>query len=138
MGLAGLLDGAEERREPAGHQVSLAKPDEAIVEHVELHPHLDRDQRPKRARILPGIADSADDRVRVGGINNVEPHYALRSCRRGDSEKALLIRIQLDDRAPVLPAMTVAREGLVDVEDACQVLGPLDIAREPEEAIRKA
>ena len=51
-------------------------------------------------------------------------------------EKALLIRIQLNDRPPVLTAAAVAREGLIDVEDPREVLGALDIAREPEDAVR--
>jgi hypothetical protein len=136
VGLAALLYRAEQCGEPTRCQVGLAQSEEAIVEHVELHPHLGRDQRPKRARILPGIADRADDRGRIGDVDDVEFHHARRGRRRVGGEKAFLVRVQLDDRAPVLAAPAVAREGLVDVEDAREVLGALDIAREPEDAVR--
>ena len=138
MGLAGLLDRAEESGKPARGQVRLAERREAVVEDVELHPHLGRDQRPQCARILSRIADRAYDRRWIGGIDHVEFHDALRRGRRVGSKETLLVRIQLDNRPPVLSAMTVAGEGLIDVEDARKVLSTLDIARQPEDAVREA
>ena len=48
--------------------------------------------------------------------------------------KILLVGVQLDDRQPVLRAAAVAAVGLVDFENARQILGPLDKAGEPENA----
>jgi hypothetical protein len=53
-------------------------------------------------------------------------------------EEGFFIGVELHNRKPVLAAMAVAREGLVDVENARQILGALDEAGQPEDAFGMA
>src|SRR5262249_6608214 len=46
VGLARLFYGGEQRREVSGRELRCAQCDKAVVEDIELHPHLGRDQRP--------------------------------------------------------------------------------------------
>ncbi len=50
-------------------------------------------------------------------------------------EKALLVGMELNDRQPIGGALAVTGEGLVHVEDAGEVLGPLHVARGPERVL---
>src|SRR5271155_1807607 len=138
MGLAAFLYHRKQRRQITGCKIFRTQLSQAIVEHVELNPHLGGDQRPQCASVLARVADCADDRGRIVAVDDIKVHDAVRSGRVVAGEKTLLIRVQLDDRPPVLTAAAVAREGLVDVENPCEVLGALDITREPEDAIRVA
>jgi len=136
MGLAGFLYHRKQRREIARCKIFRTQLRQAIVEHVELNPHLGGDQRPQCASVLARIADCADDRGRIVAVDDIKIHDAVCSGRVVTGKKSLLIRVQLNDRAPVLAAAAVAREGLVDVQNASEVFRTLDIARQPEDAIR--
>ena len=87
---------------------------------------------PDAAGIFARRADHAADRVRVLLVDDVEVHDARRIDVAVALLEALLVAVQPEDRQPVALAARVAREGLVDVDDAREVLGPLDVAREPE------
>src|SRR5271155_5818827 len=138
MGLAGFLYHRKQRRQIAGCKVFRTQLRQAIVEHVELNPHLGGNQRPQCASVLARVADCADDRGRIVAVDDVKIHDAGRSGRVVTGEKTLLVRVQLNNRAPVLTAAAVAREGLVDVENPREVLRALDITREPKDAVRVA
>ena len=129
MGLAGFLDHRKQRRQIAGCKIFGPQFRQAIVEHVKLNPHLGGNQRPQCASVLARVADCADDRGRIVAVDDIKIDDVVRGGRVVAGEKTFLIRIQLNDRPPVLTAAAVAREGLVDIENPREVLGALDIAR---------
>ena len=64
--------------------------------------------------------------------------HRIRGRLRVVVEEALGVGVELHDRQPLLHALAVLREGLVDVEDAREVLGALHVARHPEAVLGEA
>ena len=52
--------------------------------------------------------------------------------------KARLVGIELQHWQPALITALIAREGCVNIEDPSEILSALDIAGEPENALRRA
>ena len=134
-GLTGFLDAGEQARQAARQHVARTDRAHAVIKGIELHPHLGRDQGPQRPRVLARIGDRAQDRGRIVGVGEIERQDAFGARRPVLFVEALLIGVQLNDREPALGGAAAARESLVDIEDARQVFGALDKARQPEDAL---
>ncbi len=65
-------------------------------------------------------------------------HNRLGRRRAVRLREAVLVGVELQHGQPVPAAAAVPREGRVDVEDAGEVLRPLDVAGEPEDRFRVA
>src|SRR5271166_709816 len=127
MGLAGLLDLAEQVRQQPGAERDFREAGHAGVELVQLHPHLGRDQRSQGTGVLARPLDRTDDRGRVFRIRDIECEDAFGRGFLVLGEEALLVRIELDDWQPVVLAGAIPREGFVYIEYAGEILGALDI-----------
>jgi hypothetical protein len=127
----------EERVRPArdGATVGAAHEQEQLVDRL---PHLARDLLAHRAGVLAGERDAVGDRVGVA----VVPEHPVADVDRGRLvvvlPVALLVAEQLHDLEPRLPAILdlgIEQRVEVDVEEARDVLGALDVARRPVERL---
>ena len=125
----------EERVRPArdGAPVRAAHEQEQLVDRL---PHLAGDLLAHRAGVLARERDAVGDRVGVA----VVPEHPVAHVDRGRLvvvlPVALLVAEQLHDLEPRLPAILdlgVEERVEVDVEEARDVLGALDVARRPVE-----
>ena len=125
----------EERVRPArdGATVGAAHEQEQLVDRL---PHLARDLLAHRAGVLARKRDAVGDRIGVA----VVPEHPVAHVDRGRLvvvlAVALLVTEQLHDLEPRLPAILdlgVEERVEVDVEEARDVLGALDVARRPVE-----
>ena len=135
MGLAGLLDGgAQPRQVGRAHRLGgqLLQP---VVEHVELRPHLDADQRAQHAGIVACRPHGEADRGRIGGIREIEGGHRGGVGDGVAREEAILVGVDLNHRQPVVTIAAVAGVAVVDVEQAGEVFRPLDVAGHPEQAV---
>jgi hypothetical protein len=132
VGLAGFLDEAAEPGQARFPCVLRRQLAQLVVKDIELHPHLGRDQRPQRPGVLARHVHGGEDRFGIGLFQDIEPDDRLGGGGVVMLEKTLAVVVEQQYRHPVLAAGAVPAEGLVDVQDARQVLGPLDVAGHPE------
>ena len=131
VGLAGLFDHAAEAGQPRLTDVARREGSQPVVKHVELDPHLGRDPGAQAAGIFARHADRGANRARVGVVKQIEGDDIGRRGLLEALEEDLVVGIELDHRQPVLAAAAVPAEGLVNIENAGQILGALDVAGHP-------
>jgi hypothetical protein len=84
------------------------------------------------AGILARGADRAANRIRVLLVDQLKAHDVCGFDLAVLFVVSLFVLVQAQDWSPVAFAALIAREGLIDVENARKVFGPLRIARQPE------
>src|SRR5262249_56716747 len=93
------------------------------------------DEGTEGAGVLARIADVLEDRRRIARVERVEMHdsFAVDAAMRG--EKPLAVAMDFEQGGPILRPVARGTGAVGDVEDARQVLGALDLAGHPEDAV---
>ena len=115
--------------------VYRAKRADFAIKHIDLQPHLGRDQCSEHPRILSPGADEGLHRCGITRVQQIE--FSDAALGRFGVLLVELGQVAVDarDRQPVAGVVGVAGEGVGHVEDACQILDPLHIARQPQRGL---
>ena len=136
-----VADGLEKIGRAFAPQLGRAGRVEEEVEAVEFLPQLGGDLVAHHAGVLAGLADRGDDGVAVGGAEDHELGHILPGGAGVEFPEQLLVAGALDDGHPVgvqrgfVEVAEIEQELEVDVHQARDAFGALDVAAHPVEGI---
>ena len=136
-----VADGLEEVRRTLAPQFGGARRVEKEIEAVDLLPQLGGDLVAHHAGVLAALADRGDDGVAVGRIEHHELGHVLAGGAGIELAELLLVAGALDDGYPVgvqrgvVEVAEIEEELEVDVHEARDAFGALDVAAHPVEGI---
>ena len=138
MGLAFLLEPRAQRGQIARPHIVRPKVHGPAGKHVEVHPHLGRDQGTQHAGVLAHAPRHGHDRIRVIGIGDVKADHGALGRHLVAQEECILIGIDADDAVPSCIQVAGMHRCARDLDQAGHVLDALHVTRQPHRAFRIA
>jgi len=137
-GLASFLDLAANPRKAGKGDAPLGGSGKLVAKNVQLLPHLRTYKVAHRPRILPRRRGCISNGRRVAAIAYIESENGLRCNLFMAFEKSFAVGIENQNTFPVGAVGLVARIGFIDVENARDTFGALQVAPEPEDIRSKS